>query len=109
MAYLTSFAIYIASCAICGAANSISVLIGMRVLQACGHVSLPVLFFLSSRQYHRSSAVNTIGTGTLADIFEPKERGSMLGIYYAAPLLGPALGPILGGGNQVLLDFNPLN
>ncbi len=38
-----------------------------------------------------------IGAATLADIYEPCERGTKLGIFYAAPLLGPALGPILGG------------
>lgn len=38
-----------------------------------------------------------IGAATLADIFEPFERGTKLGIYYAAPLIGPSLGPILGG------------
>jgi MFS family permease len=108
--YLTSFALYIGSCAVCGVANSINMLIGMRVLQAFGHVSLPGFHSpLCSRQHHRSAAVLTIGAGTLADIFEPKERGSMLGIYYAAPLLGPALGPILGGGKQVLLSLSPLN
>jgi hypothetical protein len=35
-----------------------------------------------------NAAVLAIGAGTLADIFEPSERGTMLGIYYAAPLLG---------------------
>ena len=39
----------------------------------------------------------TIGAATLADIYEPHERGTMMGLYYAAPLLGPSLGPILGG------------
>ena len=48
----------------------------------------------------RSAAVFTIGAGTLADIFDPKERGTRLGIYYGAPLLGPACGPILGGGTK---------
>lgn len=38
-----------------------------------------------------------IGAGTLADIYEPAERGSKIGLYYAAPLLGSSLGPILGG------------
>ena len=38
-----------------------------------------------------------IGAATLADIYDPFERGTKLGIYYAAPLLGPSLGPILGG------------
>ena len=38
-----------------------------------------------------------IGAATLADIYEPFERGTKLGIYYAAPILGPSLGPIIGG------------
>ncbi len=46
----------------------------------------------------RGAAVLTIGAGTLADMYEPHERGTVLGIYYAAPLLGPSLGPIIGGG-----------
>lgn len=39
----------------------------------------------------------SIGAATLADIYEPHERGTMMGIYISAPLLGPALGPIIGG------------
>jgi MFS family permease len=31
------------------------------------------------------------------DIYAPKERATMMGIYYAAPLLGPSLGILLGG------------
>jgi MFS family permease len=31
------------------------------------------------------------------DIYEPRERGTVVGIYYAAPLLGPAIGPLIGG------------
>ena len=45
-----------------------------------------------------SSAVIAIGAATLADIYEPHERGTMMGVYYSAPLLGPSIGPILGGG-----------
>jgi MFS family permease len=30
-------------------------------------------------------------------MYEPFERGTKLGIFYAAPILGPSLGPILGG------------
>jgi MFS family permease len=33
----------------------------------------------------------------IQDIYSPKERGTMMGIYYAAPLLGPSLGPLFGG------------
>lgn len=45
----------------------------------------------------RASAVLSIGAATLADIYEPHERGTMMGVYYAAPLLGPSLGPLAGG------------
>ena len=38
-----------------------------------------------------------IGAATLADIFDPFERGTKLGIYYAVPFIGSSLGPILGG------------
>lgn len=46
---------------------------------------------------YRSSAAITISAAALADIYETHERGTMMGIFYAAPLLGPALGPIIGG------------
>ncbi|KAI0919022.1 hypothetical protein AcV5_002046 [Taiwanofungus camphoratus] len=62
------------------AAKKIGVLIGMRCLQAVG-----------------SSAVFSIGAATLADLYEPSQRGAMMGIYYCAPLLGPSLGSIIGG------------
>jgi MFS family permease len=39
-----------------------------------------------------------VGAGTLADIYDPAERGSKIGLYYVGPLLGPAIGPLLGGG-----------
>jgi hypothetical protein len=41
----------------------------------------------TSRTYPRSSAVLGIGAASLADIFEPHERGTKLGVYYIAPLL----------------------
>jgi multidrug resistance protein len=38
-----------------------------------------------------------IGGGILADCWRPEERGKSLSFYYIFPLLGPALGPIIGG------------
>ncbi|GAK67647.1 MFS multidrug transporter [Moesziomyces antarcticus] len=43
------------------------------------------------------SAPLAVGGGTIADLFEPGERGSAMGMYSLAPLLGPAIGPIVGG------------
>jgi len=39
------------------------------------------------------------------DIYDPKERGSVLGLYYAAPLLGPSLGPLIGGAATSLFSW----
>lgn len=44
-----------------------------------------------------SAAVYTIGASTLADIFDPAERGSKIGLFYAVPFFGPSLGVVLGG------------
>lgn len=44
-----------------------------------------------------SSAVLSVGAGSLADMYEVKERGRKLGIYYGMPMLGPTLGPLIGG------------
>jgi MFS family permease len=54
-------------------------------------------FFPFPANSHSSSCFIAIGAATLADIYEPAERGKMVGIFYAAPLLGPSLGPLLGG------------
>lgn len=43
------------------------------------------------------SAPLTVGGGTVADLFEPHERGKAMAVYSLAPLLGPAVGPIIGG------------
>ena len=42
--------------------------------------------------------MTAIGAATLADIYEPHQRGTMMGVYYSAPLLGPSIGALLGGG-----------
>lgn len=67
--------------------------------------------------FNRSSSVLSMGAATLSDQYEPRVRGTMMGIFYScvsccktcsifsahhviflsAPLLGPALGPIIGG------------
>ncbi|KIK81700.1 hypothetical protein PAXRUDRAFT_807123 [Paxillus rubicundulus Ve08.2h10] len=78
--YVAAFTIFVLAGAILANAQTIQVLIGMRVLQAAG-----------------SSAAIAISAATLADIYETHERGTMMGIFFAAPLLGPALGPIVGG------------
>jgi multidrug resistance protein len=78
--YIVSIIIAMVGALVAALSKSIGVLIGMRCFQGLG-----------------SSAVLAIGAATLADIYDPHERGTKMGIYYAAPVLGPSIGPILGG------------
>ncbi|KAF8989037.1 vacuolar DHA amino acid exporter [Cyathus striatus] len=78
--YLITLALFTAGSVVVALSKSIKLMIAFRCLQAAG-----------------SSAVSSLGSATLADMFDPVERGSKMGIYYTAPLLGPALGPVFGG------------
>ncbi|KAF8517403.1 vacuolar DHA amino acid exporter [Hysterangium stoloniferum] len=86
--YLISISLYVIGCGVAGSANTMNVLTGMRILQGTG-----------------GSAVLAIGAATLADIYEPRERGTVVGIYFAAPLLGPSLGPLIGGAATQLFSW----
>lgn len=44
-----------------------------------------------------SAAVQAVGAGTIADIWEVHERGRAMGIFYLGPLCGPLLSPVIGG------------
>lgn len=45
-----------------------------------------------------AAAVQAVGAGSIADMWEPKERGQAMGIFYLGPLAGPLVAPIIGGG-----------
>lgn len=66
--YLIAQTIFIVGTIVCSRANSMALLIVFRIIQACG-----------------SSAVLSLGAGTLADMFEVKERGKFMG--YALPFV----------------------
>ncbi|KAJ7222504.1 vacuolar DHA amino acid exporter [Mycena pura] len=80
LVYVTSLAIFTAGSVVVATSKTITLLIIFRCIQAFG-----------------SSAVMAIGAATLADVFDPEERGTKMGIYYMAPLLGPSLAPLMGG------------
>jgi multidrug resistance protein len=42
------------------------------------------------------SAPLTLGSGVIADLFSPDERGVAVGMYSFFPVLGPAIGPVCG-------------
>jgi MFS family permease len=93
--YVAATTIFALACVIIANAQAINVLIGMHVVQAAG---LEFSFGLElNGTAHSSSAAMAVSAAALADIYETHERGAMMGIFYAAPLLGPALGPIIGG------------
>ena len=60
--------------------SSIAMLIVMRILAAGA-----------------SSAVTPTGAAVVADLWEVKEKGRAMSAYYVGILLGPALGPVIGG------------
>jgi multidrug resistance protein len=43
------------------------------------------------------SAPMTLVGGTLADLWNPNERGVPMAVFSAAPFIGPAIGPLVGG------------
>lgn len=77
--YVTSFTLLIAFSIACALAPGIDSLIGFRVLAgAC------------------SASVQSVGAGTISDLYRPEERGRALGLYYLGPLMAPLLSPIIG-------------
>ncbi|KAJ1966453.1 hypothetical protein IWQ62_002424 [Dispira parvispora] len=78
--YIVSFIIYIGSCVGNAMANSIELLLAMRLIQSLG-----------------SSSVMAVGAGSICDIYEAQQRGRALGLFYLGALLGPVIGPIMGG------------
>ncbi|KAJ5190430.1 uncharacterized protein N7498_009415 [Penicillium cinerascens] len=78
--YLTSFALFVLFNCLCAISDSIAMLIVMRMLSGGA-----------------SASVQAVGAGTIADLWEVRERGRAMGIFYLGPLCGPLLAPIIGG------------
>ncbi|KAJ5295921.1 hypothetical protein PENANT_c001G03734 [Penicillium antarcticum] len=78
--YLVSFALFAIFNCLCAISSSIAMLIVMRMLSGGA-----------------SASVQAVGAGTIADLWEPRERGRAMGIFYLGPLCGPLLAPIIGG------------
>ncbi|KAK8135842.1 major facilitator superfamily transporter [Apiospora sp. TS-2023a] len=78
--YLVSFALNVVFCLIGGFSVNITMLIVFRILAGGA-----------------SASVQAVGAGTISDIWEPRERGRAMGMFYLGPLMGPLLAPIIGG------------
>ncbi|WEW60428.1 hypothetical protein PRK78_005914 [Emydomyces testavorans] len=86
--YLVSFALFILWSMLSALASSISMLIVMRMLGGGA-----------------SASVQAVGAGTIADIWDVRERGRAMGIFYLGPLCGPLLAPIIGGALSQVWDW----
>jgi DHA2 family multidrug resistance protein len=78
--YVASLAVFTGGSVMCGLAPNLPILVFARVLQALG-----------------GGAITPTGMAMIAEVFPPAERGRALGIWGVGVIVGPALGPTLGG------------
>ena len=78
--YITSFSLYLVWNILSAVSPNITMFIIMRILSGGA-----------------AASVQAVGAGTIADMWEPKERGRAMGIFYLGPLMGPLIAPICGG------------
>lgn len=78
--YITSFILFVVFAILSAVSTSIAMLIVFRVLSGGA-----------------AASVQAVGAGTIADIWEVRERGRAMGIFYLGPLCGPLFAPIIGG------------
>lgn len=78
--YIISFILFVVFAILSAVSTNISMLIVMRVFSGGA-----------------AASVQAVGAGTIADIWEVRERGNAMGIFYLGPLCGPLFAPIIGG------------
>ncbi|KAG2216730.1 hypothetical protein INT45_007629 [Circinella minor] len=78
--YLISFFVCIVANICCASSVNIAMFITFQGISAIG-----------------SSSITAVGGGTIANIFEPHQRGRAFASYNAGVLLGPTVSPIIGG------------
>jgi multidrug resistance protein len=78
--YITSFILFVVFAILSAVSNSITMLIVVRTLSGGA-----------------AASVQAVGAGTIADIWEVRERGRAMSTFYIGPLCGPLFAPIIGG------------
>lgn len=78
--YIISFTLFTLFAILSAVATNISMLVVMRTFSGGA-----------------AASVQAVGAGSVADMWEPKERGRAMGLFYLGPLCGPLFGPIIGG------------
>jgi hypothetical protein len=74
--YIVSFALFVVFAVLSALAKNITMLIVCRMLSGGA-----------------AASVQAVGAGTIADMWEPRERGKAMGIFYLGPLMGPLFAP----------------
>ncbi len=93
--FLLSLGVFTLGSMLCGVAWSLPALVLARVIQAFG-----------------GGAITPTGMAMIAEVFPPAERGRALGIWGVGVIVGPAIGPTLGGylteafGWRAIFDVN---
>ncbi|PCD25425.1 hypothetical protein AU210_014532 [Fusarium oxysporum f. sp. radicis-cucumerinum] len=80
LAYIACFTIFLIANIVLALQNTYAGLLALRCVQSAG-----------------ASGLIPLASGVIADIVEPAERGSYMAWATVAPVLGPALAPVLGG------------
>ncbi|KAF2475571.1 MFS general substrate transporter [Lindgomyces ingoldianus] len=78
--YIISFALFVLFAILSAISTNIAMLVVMRTFSGGA-----------------AASVQAVGAGTIADIWEVKERGRAMGLFYLGPLCGPLFAPIIGG------------
>jgi DHA2 family multidrug resistance protein len=78
--YLTALAVFLVGSALCGTARSLTALVAYRVLQGLG-----------------AGALQPTEQAILRQTFPPREQGMAMALFGMAVVIGPAVGPTLGG------------
>ena len=77
---LISIAGFVLASVLCGIAQSLAQIVGFRLLQG---------FF--------GAALVPLSQAILLDIYPPEERGSAMALFGVSVMVGPVLGPVIGG------------
>lgn len=80
VAYLCTFAVFLAACVGLAEARSYAALLVLRCLQSTG-----------------SASTIAIGSGVIGDVTTRAERGGLMGVFQAGLLVPVAVGPVVGG------------
>jgi multidrug resistance protein len=78
--YIISFALFLVFAVLSAVSTNVAMLIVFRILTGGA-----------------SASVQAVGAGTIADIWESRERGRAMSTFYLGPLLAPLIAPIVGG------------